>query len=113
MLPFLHGRRPVALRPQVRQQSVPPRQPIVPLEIDDEPLIVAIQRPTGNGPALLSVKAIRDGCLHDVFGPVWSGELRPMRLMAQTANAAKKALPECAGARHHRPPAACGSGSYA
>ena len=100
MPPFLPGRRPVPPRPQRRQPTPPPRQLVMPLQIHRQarrPLPClgrALHDPAAGRSALLGVKAIGDGHVHDAIGPVGPGEARPIRTLAPAANSHEHSPPE-------------------
>src|SRR5262249_53344950 len=86
--------RAATARPQRRQQPLPPRQPIVPLEIDRERFAVLLQQQaTGRAP-LLDVEIVGHGDVHDALAPGAAREAPPARPLARAADAAQQPPPD-------------------
>src|SRR5262249_27267944 len=70
--PSLQRSRPPGVGPERRQQPAPPPEPVVSLEVNDQPAPLALQdQPSGRAP-LLGVKPVGDRQCHDPLGAVRS-----------------------------------------
>src|SRR5207248_3309832 len=69
-------------------------QPVVPLQVDDEPLAPAVEGPADDRAPLLGVEGIGHRHPHDLVRPPRAGELLPVRLLAQAAGAVDQPPPQ-------------------
>ena len=63
------------------------------LQVDHQALALRFEDPTADRAALLGMKAVSDGDLHDAVGPVRAGEARPGRLLVHAPHAPEQPLP--------------------
>ena len=94
VLPFLKPGRPRALWKERGHEPVPPRKPVVTLEVNAEGCTARYEHPAPNRPALLLVQAIGDRFRHDPLFPAFTRKAIPVSGATKKARAAAEASPQ-------------------